>query len=38
MPYSSIFFNNEKLSVLKERSYVFESHSFLSNRFRFCVT
>lgn len=31
-------FNNEKLSVLKERSYVFESHSFLSNRFRFCVT
>lgn len=31
-------FNNEKLSVLKERSYVFESHSFLSNSFRFCVT
>lgn len=31
-------FNNEKLSVLKERSYVFESHSFLYNCFRFCVT
>lgn len=31
-------FNNEKLSVQKERSYVFEAHSFLSNRFRFCVT
>lgn len=28
-------FNNEKLSVLKERSYVFESHSFLCNHFSF---
>lgn len=31
-------FNNEKLSVLKERSYVCESHSFPSNHLSFCVT